>query len=221
MSKARDLARVMVDTSGLIAAGNLGNAVPADGSITSAKIADGTIATADLADSAVTNAKIAALAASKLTGQVPRANAPSGSILQALQATNNSVYAISGTGTFTNLSISITPTSSSSRFLLLANIGQIGHSGNGSTIALNFARNGSSLNYISGGSYNGMVTFVNADTNAGNTTGPTIIFIDSPNTTSAITYSVIYALDGNKWVGRRGQDGYIAASQQFQVLEIA
>lgn len=39
MSNARNLARVIVDSSGDIAAGNLDNAVPADGSITAAKLA--------------------------------------------------------------------------------------------------------------------------------------------------------------------------------------
>jgi hypothetical protein len=39
MSLARNLARVIVDSSGDIAAGNLDNAVPADGSITAAKLA--------------------------------------------------------------------------------------------------------------------------------------------------------------------------------------
>lgn len=62
MSNARNLARVLVDSSGDIAAGNLDNAVPADGSIT--------------------DAKIASMTASKLLGQVPDANAPSGSVVQ-------------------------------------------------------------------------------------------------------------------------------------------
>lgn len=60
MGKARNLARLVVDSGGAVDAGNLTNAVPADGSITSAKIADGAVGTADIADSAVTTAKIAA-----------------------------------------------------------------------------------------------------------------------------------------------------------------
>jgi hypothetical protein len=43
MGKARDLARVIVDSGGLIATANLGNAVPADGSITTAKIANSAV----------------------------------------------------------------------------------------------------------------------------------------------------------------------------------
>jgi hypothetical protein len=176
------------------------------------------------------NANIEAVAASKLTGTValatqvsgtlPDANAPSGSIIQAIQATNNSGYTISGSGTFTNLSITITPLNANSRFILSANLGQVSHSSGGSTIAFAFLRNGSALTFITGYSYNGMVAFVNSSGNDLMTTGPVISHIDSPNTTSAITYTLRYECDGTKLVGRRG-DGYIGASQQMQVLEIA
>ena len=41
MSKARNLARLVVDSGGAVDAANLTNAVPADGSITAAKLAIG------------------------------------------------------------------------------------------------------------------------------------------------------------------------------------
>lgn len=41
MSRARDLARLIVNSSGALDSSNLTNAVPADGSITSAKLASG------------------------------------------------------------------------------------------------------------------------------------------------------------------------------------
>ncbi len=53
MGKARDLARVIVDSSGAIAAGNLGNAIPADGSITTAKLANGAVTSTKLDANAV------------------------------------------------------------------------------------------------------------------------------------------------------------------------
>ena len=49
MSNARNLARVLADSSGAIATTNLGNAIPADGSITAIKIADGAITSTKLA----------------------------------------------------------------------------------------------------------------------------------------------------------------------------
>ena len=38
------------------------------------------------------NANIAAMAASKLTGQVPDANAPSGSVIQVVQGTSSTIF---------------------------------------------------------------------------------------------------------------------------------
>lgn len=58
MGKARDLARVSVDTSGLIASSNLGNAVPADGSISTAKLANDAVTAAKIAASAVGRSEI-------------------------------------------------------------------------------------------------------------------------------------------------------------------
>ena len=59
MTKARDLARVIVDSSGLIASGNLGNAVPADGSITTAKLANDAVDASKIAANAVGASELA------------------------------------------------------------------------------------------------------------------------------------------------------------------
>jgi len=64
MGIARNLARVIADNSGAIAAGNLGNAIPADGSITTAKLAANAVTSAKIADGAVVEADIANLAIS-------------------------------------------------------------------------------------------------------------------------------------------------------------
>jgi hypothetical protein len=145
---------------------------------------------------------------------------PAGTIIQALQATNNTVYTInggSGGANLTGMQITITPRNSSSRFLLIASLGQIGQSSGGSTAAFNFTRNGTSLNYISGGSYNGVAAFVDNNTNLSPVMA-TFSFIDSPATASAITYRITISTDGTKYIGRRGNDDQIRSSQQFQVL---
>lgn len=81
MGKARNLARLVVDSGGAVDASNLTNAVPADGSISTAKIADSAITTGKISDGAVGTADIAANAvtAAKLaregtTGQVLTSN---------------------------------------------------------------------------------------------------------------------------------------------------
>jgi hypothetical protein len=66
------------------------------------------------------NANIEAVAASKLTGQVPDANAPSGSVLQVVQGNTSTEVNTSGTSYVdTGLSASITPSSASSKILVL------------------------------------------------------------------------------------------------------
>jgi hypothetical protein len=56
----------------------------ADSAVVTVDIADNAVTTAKIADGAITNAKIVNMAASKLTGLVPSANAPSGTILQVI-----------------------------------------------------------------------------------------------------------------------------------------
>ena len=70
MSKARNLARLIVDSGGAVDAGNLTNAVPADGSITAAKLAIGAAAS-NLGDGSVTAAKLASGAAVSNIGYTP------------------------------------------------------------------------------------------------------------------------------------------------------
>lgn len=157
--------------------------------------------------------------ATSLAAGAARANFGAGAVLQVIQATNNTTYTISGSGNFTGLEITITPASTSSRFLLICGLGQISQNSGGSTMAFNFSRNGTSLNFINLGTHNGVAAFVDNNSNL----APIMPFfsqIDSPATTSAITYRVTYNGDGGKAVGKRG-DSFISASQQFQVLEIA
>lgn len=77
MSKARNLARLIVDSGGAVDAGNLTNAVPADGSVTAAKLAsgaaasnlgDGSISATMIADGAVSSTKLASGAAASNLG---------------------------------------------------------------------------------------------------------------------------------------------------------
>lgn len=95
----------------------------ADGAITSAKIADLGIATIDIADSAITDAKIAAMSSAKLSGRVPAANAPSGSVIQVVRNTPASAIGYSqAVSTYTEVTTayrtSITPLFSDSILIL-------------------------------------------------------------------------------------------------------
>ena len=173
MGKARDLARVIVDSGGLISANNLGNAVPADGSIT--------------------NAKIASMAASKLTGQVPDANAPSGSVIQVVSTFKNDVFSASlAGGSFTDVpgfSATITPISATSKILVLTSYTL---ATGGAAMSSRLLRNGTLIsNGIATGarvSASSAAVSHTADSNRGVPTS--INFLDSPATTSAVTYKL-------------------------------
>jgi hypothetical protein len=131
----------------------------------------------------------AGIAAAALSGQVPDANAPSGSVIQVVQATYSTEVEISSTSyTDTDLSATITPTSATSKILVLVNQqmvsditantmlrvdAQIVRASTSvfAQIGVNGGRAGLSGNsdVILYGSFNG-------------------VYLDSPNTTSATTY---------------------------------
>lgn len=173
MSNARNLANIIAGTYD-IPANSLDNAVPADGSIT--------------------NAKIASMAASKLTGQVPDANAPSGSVIQVVQNTKYDTFSTNSYPGFvdvTGWSLSITPSSTTSKILIIATC-YSGHSESNGFGYVRLQRNGTNI-YV--GNDRGSATTASADLTqqtAGNVTvigKPAVItYLDSPATTSAITY---------------------------------
>jgi hypothetical protein len=139
------------------------------------------------------NANIEAVAASKLTGQVPDANAPSGSVIQVVTAFKSDVFSATlGAGSFTDVTgfaVTITPISASNKILVLANFSL---STGGQAISARLLR-GSTL--ISNGNTSG--SRISASTPAVTHTGDTnrgvpasIHFLDSPSTTSAVTYKM-------------------------------
>jgi hypothetical protein len=86
-SRARNLARIIADNNGEIAAGNLANAVPADGSITAAKLAAGAAAT-NIGTGGVSSSMLAAGAAATNIGT----GGVSSSMLAAGSAVSNIGY---------------------------------------------------------------------------------------------------------------------------------
>jgi len=118
---------------------------------------------------------------------IPKAALPTGSVLQVVNATYNTQSSTSSTSYVdTGLSASITPTSSSSKILVIANIPDVYNGGataanlfylnivRGSTSIIDFIKHG---NYIS--SLTGSVQF-----------GGSTCYLDSPATTSSTTYKV-------------------------------
>jgi hypothetical protein len=189
MSNARNLARVIVDSSGDIAAGNLDNAVPADGSITAAKLAaslDLSSKTLTYPDNSVQSADIVSLAASKLSGQVPDANAPSGSVIQVVSAQIVPDFSTSSSSfvDVTGFNASITPRATSSKILVVVSTSS--YHGTLGQDEYRVLRNGtdpagitSGRMWTSGGYYG-----------SGTVQDAHMTFLDSPASTSALTYKL-------------------------------
>ena len=144
--------------------------------IQSLGITDGTIVNADINASA-------AIAGTKLTG--------AGKVLQVVSTVKSDTFTLSST-TFTDItgmSVSITPSSASNKILVLANVNHTGSTSTSSAIRL---LRGSTA--IAIGDAAGSRTRSSGGANYGNygvtLTGDSIMFYDSPATTSATTYKI-------------------------------
>lgn len=155
------------------------------------------------------NANIEAMAASKLTGSValatqvsgtlPDANAPSGSVIQAVQSDTTGIVSFTDSdGTF--ITASITPSQSSSRVFVSGYYIWGADNPNGY-----FALERS----INGGSWTSLSHLAGYDEVAANGNGwsAPVDYIDSPNTTLATSYRI-------RWyhVGRNGGTMYMNRS---------
>jgi hypothetical protein len=135
-----------------------------------------------LSGDGISSDAIASLAASKLTGVIPDANAPSGSVIQVVQGVLTTTTSTTSTTFITSgLTASITPTSTSSKILVCVNGGKA-YIGSNYLLTCALYRNGSA---ISGPNYT---------VAEGNPVGTnhSQMYLDSPATTSATTYTVYY-----------------------------
>jgi hypothetical protein len=129
------------------------------------------------------------MAATKLTGTVPDANAPSGSVIQVVEgSTTTTVNTTSISFTDTGLSATITPSSTSSKILIV-----VSHTnsrklpqGNEGGINMWLQKNGSNLaQIIQAGLWTATSVYITGGINS--------TYLDSPATTSAITYKTQFA----------------------------
>ena len=143
----------------------------------------------------VSDSYIVDVSASKLTGSrtIPKGTMPAGSVLQVVNATY-STATTNTTSTYaaTGLSASITPTSASNKILVLVNHADTGlnQANNGAKFAL--YRNGSSVMQFS--NQEGYVQMGAGTLNI--VQGPSTSYLDSPATTSSVTYATYFGVQG-------------------------
>jgi len=144
-----------------------------------------------------------------------------GKVLQVVQSTKTDIFSTSSTSytDITGLSVSITPSSTSSKILIMTTVTMGKQSGGG----------------------DGVVQLLRDSTAIGNSTGVTnpsfgmlsasypnqtytigINYLDSPSTTSSITYKIQTRTDlGSVYVNRRGIDTGWGGSSTITVMEVA
>jgi len=149
---------------------------------------------------------------------IPKAALPTGSVLQVVNvAYATQVTSTSATFSDTGLSATITPTSSSSKILVLVN-----HNGNliiGTPTGMGFKllRNGSQISYVEDAAPFSNAGGLNMGSGAGN-----INYLDSPATTSATTYKTQFnnrSATGTAVVQYNGNFGQ--STSYMTLLEIA
>ena len=179
-------------TTAKITDANITTAKLADNAVVTGKITDGTIASGDIADDAVTQAKIADAVSFGKIGQV---------VSLTTQATE-SISTRASQDSFTNtvVEIAITPSATSSKCMVFANM-QVGASNNSDGLPiLALARDSTQIciGPNDQGSRIGTSTGRLTDMIGSGSILPIhLSHLDSPNTTSQVTYRVQMAVRGN------------------------
>jgi hypothetical protein len=134
-----------------------------------------------------------------LTSANINSNLPAGSVLQVVQAVKTNTFSTtSASGTFadiTGLSVSITPSNANNKILILAEVRAATPSSNGSFIR---AMRDSTAIYIgdAGGGSRIRVSSQGYNPDGNSNTNQTIMFLDSPATTSSTTYKIQACVGG-------------------------
>ena len=167
-----------------------------------------------------------------LTGSssITRSQLPAGSVLQVVSTTKTDTFSTSATSytSVTGLSASITPSSASSKILILVNM-MNGLSGD-YVFSVRVTRNGTAIGV---GDASGSRTQATTGAYVGGVAAtfeiltPSMSYLDSPATTSSMPYQVqIITESGNTvWVNRTNQDGNNASRGRYAstitLMEIA
>jgi len=157
--------------------------------------------------------------ASSWIGAVSR----SGGILQVAQTTKVDVVSTTSTSFIdtTGMSIDITPRSTSSKIMVMV---QLSHSNSsGSTEhSFNLVRNSTNLLQSTGGSVSNSTMSPATIPTTLNIINSAIMFLDSPSTTSTVTYKIQWRTGaGTVYLNRRGVGGSYGSTSTITVMEVA
>ena len=165
----------------------------------------------------VASGLIASVSGASLTGtqNIPKATLPTGSVLQVVQGTVASSTSTASTSfVYAGLTASITPSSASNKVLIITSITSAYISISGQSINFTVYRNGSNIAPTGSGLQQNLIQLYSTASAAQSNLSNSIL--DSPATTSAITYSIYFAANtGTVYYNANNQTSYI------QLLEIS
>jgi hypothetical protein len=154
-------------------------------------------------------------------------NLPAGSVLQVVSTTKTDTFTTTTTGSYvdiTGMSVSITPTSSSNKILVIFSGNQLGTSGTFGW-ALQLVRDTTAI-CVGTGVSNRIANSVSGPSPDNNWSMPSAInFLDSPSTTSSVTYKIQCRQGaGTFYFNRSPNDtdnsGYYRPASTITVMEI-
>lgn len=131
------------------------------------------------------------VSATALASGAARTNFGAGAVLQVVQTSTTAGFTITSTTPTTLLTASITPQFASSKILVMAVVGSIGKSSGSSEGNYRLLRNSVVLANIDG------VAPYTADSSANSSGSVVGNYLDSPGTTSSVSYLVDVASNGN------------------------
>jgi hypothetical protein len=143
---------------------------------------------------------------------VPTSAMPTGSVLQVVQGvTTTEVDTTSATHTDTGLSASITPTFASSKILVIVHHGEISKTADtGCRIAIKLLRDATEISFIASG-----LAYTASAIN--NRVSASMSYLDSPATTSALTYKTTCANPDATGTGSLQVNGSMATITLMEV----
>jgi len=162
------------------------------------------------------------------TGTLDRTNR-AGNVLQVVSATKTDVFTTTSTSwvDVTGLSVSITPTSATSKILIMANI-QMDNASSNQRFFFRFARNSTAICVGDAVGNRAQATNTSQSSTGGGVCTPfNGSFLDSPATTSSTTYKIqTAAIDAgtivvNRSMGDTDASSYARSASTITVMEIA
>jgi len=178
-------------------------------------VAGTTVLTLPATSGTILTSASAISASSITTGTLPKAQLPTGSVLQVVNATYSTETTTSSTSFVdTGLSGSITPLYSTSKILVIATINGTGK-GAATQMAFKLLRGSTSLfNYESSAGYT-----ASADSNYVGSCG--VEYLDSPSTTSSTTYKVQFKSVSGGIIYSQSSGAGDGSTSSITLMEIA